>query len=233
MIKRKSLIALILFFMAAIIVVGIIRPGYGGYRNLSTSAVSLQDPNDAARQGEFDTLFKIPVVIDVAHHEIHAGDSFHACGTDTSMGNSDTLILAFKTASGTKRIHLFHSFITLTGGHFEIIEGPTWTNQTGTKQPIYNRKREASMNSSSLLEDQAQVGFVASDNMILNPTGLSGGTAIHTHYAYGQKNQFTGRGRDIEEMILKPDTQYAIRFTADAASNAAQMLLDFYEHQDE
>ncbi len=224
---------LILLLVAVIIVIGTIQGGYGIYRNISASAVSLQDPDDATRQGEFDTLFKIPVVIDVAHHEIHEGDSFHCGSIDTAMGNTDTLIIAFKTPSGTKRVHMFHSFITLTGGHLEIIEGPTWTNQTGTKQPVYNRKREASMSSSALLEDQAQAGFVASDNMILNPTGLSGGTAIHTHYAYGQKNQFTGRGRDTEENILRPDTQYAIKFTSDAASNAAQMLLDFYEHTDE
>ncbi len=193
----------------------------------------LIDPSDSSRQAEFDTVFQIPITIGVEHHEIHEGDAFHSGGVDTSMANTDTLILAFKTPPGTKRVHILHSFVTLTGGHLEIIEGLTWTNQTGTKQAILNRKREASMDSSGMLEDQAQAGFVASDNMILNPTGLSGGTVIHTHYAYGEKNFFAGQGRGTEEFILKPDTQYAFRFTADAASNAAQIMLNFYEHTDE
>ena len=180
-----------------------------------------------------DSLFPIPVMIDVAHAEIHEGDSFHCGGVDTAMDDTHTLIIAFKTPAGAKRVHLFHNFVTLTGGHLAIIEGPTWTNQTGTKQPIHNRKREASMDSSGLLEDQAQAGFLASDNMILNVTGLSGGTTIHIHYAFGLKNKFSGEGRGTAEWILKPDTRYAIKFTSTAGRPAAQIMLDSYEHTDE
>lgn len=196
-------------------------------------AFFLIDPDDNTRRGEFNSLFPVPVVINVPHHEIHEGGSFTSNGVDTSMGLNDTLILAFQTPAGTKRAHVLHRFITLTGGHIEVIEGPTWDNQTGALQPIYNRKREAAMGSSVLLEDQAQAGFVASDNLILNPTTVAGGTVIHTLYAYGNKNSFTGAARDTDELLLKPDTQYAYKFTSDAASNAAQIMLDWYEHTDE
>lgn len=210
-----------------------LRVFWDGSSWASFQGVHIADPSDTTRVGEFDTVFQIPVTIDVAHHEIHEGDSFHCCGTDTELADEATLILTFKTPAGTKRVHMLHSFVTLTGGHLEILEGATWTNQTGTKQPIFNRKREASMNNSGILEDQAQAGFVASNNMILNPDSVAGGTAIHTHYAYGAKNFYSGQGRELEEFILKPATQYAFKFTADAAANAAQMMLNFYEHTDE
>ncbi len=191
------------------------------------------DPSDETRQGEFDNLFTIPVMIDVSHHEIHEGDSFTCNAIDLTLASAATMSLAFKTPSGTKRVHIFHRFVTLTGGHVEVTEGPTWTNQSGAKQAIYNRKREASMGSSGMLEDQAQAEFVASNNMILEPGSISGGTVIHTSYAFGRKNQFTGANRETDELILKPDTQYTYKFTSDAADNSANMVLDWYEHTDE
>jgi hypothetical protein len=195
--------------------------------------INITDPADITRQAKFDNLFKVPIAITVSHHEIHEGDSFTCNAIDLTLASAATMSLAFKTPSGTKRAHVIHRFITLTGGHVEIIEGPTWTNQTGTKQPIYNRKREASMGSSGMLEDQAQAGFVASDNMILEPGSISGGTVIHTSYAFGRKNQFTGASRETDEILLKPATQYVYKFTSDAADNSAHMILDWYEHQDE
>lgn len=196
-------------------------------------AAELQDPGDATRKAEFDTLFQIPIFINVTHHEIHEGCSFTGDAVDTSMELSDTLILAFKTEDSTKRAHLFMEFSTLTGGHVDIIEGPTWTTDTGTLNPIYNRKREASMASSMLLEDlTATPTFTATDNMLLNPTGLAGGTTIQSHYGFGEKAKFGASGRDAQEIILKPDTRYAFRFTADVKSNQAQLLLNWYEHTD-
>lgn len=195
--------------------------------------VQLQDPNDASRLAEFDNLFKVPIVVDVAHHEIHEGDSFHVDAEDTSLANAATIIIAFKTMAGTKRAHMTGAFSTLVGAHVELTEGPTWDNQSGTLLPIYNRKREGSMGSSGLLEDQAQAGFVASDNMILNPTTVAGGTIISTLFAFGSKHSGGSQARGVDEWILKPETQYAIILTADGAANAAQLIIDWYEHTDE
>lgn len=200
---------------------------------LAVRRVILQDPNDSERLAEFDSLFKTLPSIDSAHSEVHEGDTFATGAVDITLANTETLALAFKTMAGTKRAHLVMEFSTLTGGHIELIEGPTWTNQTGTKNPIHNRKREASMKSSGLLEDQAQAEFVASDNVILNPAVLAGGTALHTVYGFGKKEKFPAGGRDLTEWLLKPDTQYAVKFTSDAGSNMAQLILCWYEHTDE
>jgi len=35
---------------------------------------NLSDPSDPDRVQEFDPLFKAPLFIDIAHHEVHEGD---------------------------------------------------------------------------------------------------------------------------------------------------------------
>lgn len=191
------------------------------------------DPDDSSRQGKFDELQSMPVVISEPHYEVHEGGAFVVSTVDITLDNAATMILAFKTMAGTKRAHMLTNFTTLTGGHVDLIEGPAWTAESGSTIAIFNRKREASMGSSGLLENSDQAAFTATDTVILNPTGLSGGTIIHILYGFGQKNQFTASGRDVEEILLKPDTQYAARFVSDAASNKALLELNWYEHTDE
>lgn len=177
-----------------------------------------------------DALTNALIIVDFAHHEAHEGCAFHSQAFDLSMGNSDTLILAFKTPPGTNRAHMLLGFITNGDAHMELIESPTWTNQTGALNPIYNRKRGAG--SSALLEDQAQAGFVASDNLILNPTDLAGGTSVLMIYSYAERAKAEAGVRGDSEWILAPDTQYAVLLTSDVTSNSGQILLDWYEHAD-
>lgn len=169
------------------------------------------------------------------HHHVHAGDSFVAGFTDNAMADNDTLIVAFLTPPGTQRVHMVIQFSTLVGGDIQVWEGATWTNRTGSLLPIINRKRETVMTAPGILEDQAQVGFLASGNLIENPTGLGTGsaTSIRRVYAWGKKEKFmAGGGRDSEEMLLRPATQYAIVFTAEGNNNKGQVELNWYEHVD-
>ena len=149
------------------------------------------------------------------------------------MATTETLILAFKTPTGTKRAHLTVAFATLVGGFLEVIEGPTWDTNTGTETVIFNRLREASMKSSILLEDKTDTpNFTATDNVLANPTTFAGGTAIRTIYAFGSQNRLAAGARDIEEIPLKPDTAYGVKFTAVGNSNKAQVFMDWYEETD-
>ncbi len=174
----------------------------------------------------------MPIIINEPHYEVHEGDAFVASTTDITLADEATVVLAFKTMAGIKRAHMISQFITLTGGHLDILEAPTWTAETGSLVVIYNRKREVSMGSSVLLENSGQAAFTATDNLILDPTGLTGGTIIHQLYGFGEKKSFSAEGRDIAEILLKPDTQYAIRFVSDAAANKAHLELNWYEHTD-
>lgn len=191
-----------------------------------------QDPDDSTRRGEFDNMFKVPIVIDVAHHEVHEGDAFSAQvadSTESGMGDGETLVLAFKTPTGTKLCHMLMEFTTLTGGYLELYEGPTWDNSSGSQSPIYNRRRMTSMSSSILLENTTGT-FAATDNLVLDPTTFVAGTSLHKHHGWGAKNRFSGQGRDVAEWILKADTTYAAFFMSTASSNKAQIFLNWYEH---
>ena len=177
-----------------------------------------------------DAVTNALITVQNEHHEVHEGSAFSANHVDTSMAIGDTNELCFKTPAAGKLIHLAGEFLTLTGGHLDLIEGPTWDASSGSAVAIYNRKRAAAMTSSVLLEDRSTGSFVANDELILNPTTFAGGTVLLPFYGFGQKNQFSGGGQSALEWVLQPETQYAVRFVSTANSNAAQILMRWYEH---
>lgn len=182
----------------------------------------------------FDPVFKVPVFNTTEHAEAHEKDSFISGFADLAMGNSDTLIIAFKAPAGTKRVHLIYAFDTLVGCHVDCYKDSTWDAETGSLLPIYNRFQEDTPESSVLLENQAQAGFVASDNLIVNPTNYVVGTKIRpTHYAFGSQSKAVGAIRATEELILDVNTLHSIVLTADGAANKGQLMLFWYEHLDE
>jgi hypothetical protein len=192
----------------------------------------LTDPADTTRQQEFDSLHRAPLIIDVAHHEIHEGDAFLSGHADTSMNNGATIILAFKTPPGTKRIHMLYEFSTLAGGHLDIYKDSTWNASTGTLLPVYNHKQMDTPDSSAMLEDQSTGSFIANDNIILDPVNHSAGTqVIPTKFAFGAQ-LISAESRAVAEILLEVDTLHSFVFTADGNSNAGQLLLNWYEHTD-
>lgn len=180
-------------------------------------------------EAEFSDGVHRIVQIDSSHHEVHEGESFRSFVVDTTLASAETLSLAFKTPPSPDLIHLVVEFITNGDAHVELLQAPTWTaNQSDTTAPIQNARRGE--RSSFILENTNQAGFVASDVMIVNATGLSGGTAIDTTYTFTANTGGQGGGRDNEEWVLLPDTQYAVVLTSDEASNGGQIKLAWYEH---
>lgn len=112
-------------------------------------------------------------------------------------------------------------------GKIELYEGPTWTQGTGTAFPIFNRNRN-SATTSVLLEDTTGA-FVATNNLIRKPAGFAGGTVIHDFYLFGDK-KIGGEARDVQEIILKSNTTYAVLVTAIDGTNSAQVILNWYEN---
>ncbi len=180
-------------------------------------------------EAEFSEGVHRIVQIDSSHHEVHEGESFRAFVVDTSLASAETLSFAFKTPPSPDLVHMIVAFITNGDAHIELLQAPTWTaNQSDTTQTIQNAIRGG--RSSFILENTNQAGFVASDVMIVNATGLSGGTAIDTTYTFIANNGGQGGGRDVEEWVLLPDTQYAVVLTSDESGNAGQIKLAWYEH---
>ena len=189
--------------------------------------IILRDADD--REAFFDDMTNALVCVDYFHHETHEGDAFTCDITDETMADNATLVLAFKTPAGTQRCHMFAEFKSALGSHMDFLEGPTWTNQTGTQQPIFNRHR-GSAKVSVLLEDQSSAAFTATNNLIANPTGLAGGTIFHDLWSFAARA--AASEREDNEWILKPDTQYAFRLTSDNANNKGQLILSWYRHTD-
>lgn len=185
-------------------------------------AVGIIDPESGAA-----------VVVQCTRYMLHAGKLFVADLVDESMGDTDTIVLAFKTPP-VVGIHLFARYSTLVGAKLEVFEGATWTAQSGSSVPIINRRRTGTPPSSAILADQAQAGFVAGNVMHANPTGLNVGaaTVLHAHYSWGVRNQSAAGEREEEELHLKASTQYAVRMTAIGASNKCQVILNWGENGD-
>lgn len=156
-----------------------------------------------------DAMTNVLPAISYPHYAVHEGRSFISDYVDETMNDNDTLALVFKTPTGTKRVHLIAEFTTLVGGDLRIWEGVTWNTNTGTFIPILNRKREAVMDSSILLEDKtATPAWSATDQILLNPTNLAtgGATSIHHFYAWGKKEKIqAGGARDIFEFIFEAE----------------------------
>lgn len=191
------------------------------------------DPEDSTRVQEFDPIFKAPLTIDIGHHEIHEGDAFLCGHADVTMSNADTIIIAFKTIAGTKRMHLLYTFNTLVGCHFDIYKDSTWDASSGTLLPVYNHLQTDAPDDSTVLEDQSTGSFIPSNNMILDPTThVAGDKVIPSDYIFGNNQKTGGGSRAVAEIILEPDTQHSFVFTADGNSNSGQVKLNWYEHTD-
>jgi hypothetical protein len=215
------------------------------YVKVEYGANNTQTPVDATNPmpiiptaGAVDAITGAQKTITYPHHEIHDKCSFICWHTVTSLGDGGTVIIAFKTMAGTKRVHLEGVFSTLTGGHLAIWEGATWNQGSGIALPIINRFREPSPTSSILLENRGQVTPTASDEMMGTVTGLATGSVLLANpYVFGDigggNNPGSGgSGSSRGEFVLEPDQTYAIVFTATAASNGGQIRLEWYEHED-
>lgn len=179
---------------------------------------------------KIDRATKSQVTIDYPHHEAHEGKFYSVHYADLSMASGDKIILAFKTMLLPEVAHLLIEFSTLLGGKFHLDEGPTWVAETGGVVEIQNRWRKPSMRSSGLLENQAQAGFVASDQMIVNPSNFVSGKELFPDEAFGSSVKVAVGGRSENEAILWPEKTYALVFESSAANNKGQIKAHWYEN---
>ena len=171
-------------------------------------------------------------VLPSAEFEAHEGHAFTFSTVDEAMDDAATLNVAFKTCHHKGDVHFYASFTALVGASIAIIEAPTWTTNTGTATSLYNRKRGTNPIHSSMLEDKtATPAFTTTDKLLVQVTGLAGGTEIWKRYAWGEKGKAeAGDYRADNEILLRRDTQYVVLFTALGASNKGQIILNWLEH---
>lgn len=167
--------------------------------------------------------------IDFGHAEIHAGDAFMAFVVDVTMADTEVITLSFMTPNTNKFSNMTIIWQSLAGGHLEVIEGVTLTQGSGAVVTVFNRNR----NSSKITTLTENAGQVAQTSGIASGMTSSGGTTVKTRYLFGARLKGGGGSREQEEVILKKNTKYTIKYTADGNSNAGYIGLDWYEHTDD
>jgi hypothetical protein len=195
----------------------------------------VQDPDDDTRTGKFDSKVKVPIFQNTEHAEIHAGDSFER-HIDSVNAAVVGLNAAFKTLSGTKLAHMLFGFGSSDEILWEILEGATWTQGSGSLLTVFNHNRNEGGASAIILEDQGQPAFTASNSIIKNVTGIAGGTVFENQYTY---NAGVGLNLSAEtraahhEWVLKANTTYIARMTQTGGNCKMSIDLHWYEHTDE
>jgi hypothetical protein len=187
----------------------------------------LRDPDDPTRLNEFDNFFKAPLTVDIAHHEIHEGDTFSITVTDSVAASGHLVQIYLKTpaaATPQKRVHMIighegtglHSF-TITEGIDTIANGAAFV-------PI-NRQR----GSAKLTANQA--ARVGGDDQAGGALTYANGDIIWAESAGAGKGQGSSN-RGTGEWVLAPNTEYIFELASGATSTSIGLSATWYEHTD-
>ena len=175
---------------------------------------------------ELDSMTGAQKSIDYAHHEIHDGKTFRVQGY-TASGTS--LIIAFQVGNVGIAPHMVFDWVAEAAGTLNLYEGPTWTTNTGTRRSVKQSNRN-STNTSILEGDGNGAGGFVANEVVIDPTGLAGGTVISMKGWFAPKNAGGSEGTRQREIILKPNTKYAFVMAPTGAASGMQVRLEWYEH---
>jgi len=166
---------------------------------------------------KFDALTGVPMFMDYAHHEVHAGT--HYFYDDTHLLTKNTGIVHLIKTPDTNRSAHFLMAVGATGGQtlVEVFEGPTVSN-VGTPEPVFNRNRNFPDNNTTLLYE--------------TPTYSASGVRIgRATYGTRDKKSAGGGDRGESEIVLKRNTLYLITILElNVAATVINITFDWYEH---
>lgn len=162
-------------------------------------------------------------VIDYEHHEIHSG-SHYEITEYVDLPISNVRDLQIVTPNTTKWGHLILAITCESETEWFLYEGVT-INTPGTLHTAYNNNRN-SLNTADITVAYIDNTSVANANADTDPAAS---TTL--------KNCIIGAGRDggfaarRQEIILKQNTSYSVRFVANTAGYVCYDL-EWYEHID-
>jgi hypothetical protein len=194
----------------------------------AVTKVVVTDPEDSTRGGEFDNLFSIPVGIDVAHHEVHEGDSYSLFVQEVGISDTETIEILIETpavADPQKRVHLIASHEGSVAHIFTIEQAATYSSG-GTAATAINRQF-GSIKTTAL---QSAYTGITSGNIV---TGGTPATKWSELLGAGRTNGGGNRGTD--EFVLAPNTEYLFQLTSAGGAGSAcnaWIGLVWYEHTD-
>jgi len=145
------------------------------------------------------------------HQQVHKGEMWSIYNY-TVLGNGDTEYLLFYT--GNKSVHLIFQLTNEVEAQFTFCENVSVVNN-GTKLTYFNRNRN----------------FIGENGVSAYLTDtISACDVLFGSSRFGDKNQFGGRDRSINEYVLRKNTIYALRVDNLATTdNTINFYLEWYE----
>lgn len=149
------------------------------------------------------------------HAMIHVGKAYHGHINSPTLGDNASFEMYFKTPDSSVRCHTVVMFGGELGGVGEIRESAT-VSLSGTVVTLFNRDRNSDNESTAVIRS--------------SPTLTASGTQLaHFNIGGGFQGRDGGSGGDRYEWISKQNTIYIFRYTSVAATNEAEIGVDFYE----
>jgi hypothetical protein len=158
--------------------------------------------------------------IDYAHHEIHTGGHFFYTDFDNDVDTASPKYYRLTTPDTTKWIHMNLTLYSEGAGTWQLFENPT-VNAAGTGATVFNNNRNSATVAGLVI---ATDPTSTADGTLLKSWRTGSGTAVPTRVG-------SASGRD-EEIILKQNEDYFIKFTPDADNSKTKLELEWYEHTD-
>ena len=171
------------------------------------------------------------------HHEIHGGSSFSCSYTQTVSDTNDRSIIVFKTATGTKYVHVVVAASATAAAVAKITEAPTVTDNTGATLAVYNRNRTGTPAATTVIDisqnpDTAGAATYFTEATMGNVTAGTMLDSIPLGAGQGPKT-IGGTARAVQEWVLAPNTLYAFEVISSTNDdNIHWVELNFYEHTD-
>jgi hypothetical protein len=154
--------------------------------------------------------------VDYEHHEIHAGS--HYFYTDSiELDSAATQVYLFTTPDTTKWIHLTYVATGSAITHVQFYEG---ADRTGTTlQTVFNNNRNSLNTAGMTVHKDISAG--TTDGTLIEQL-KSGSSSVQSRSATTAERS--------NELILKQNTKYLLKFTSGTNDNLCNLQLSWYEH---
>lgn len=163
-------------------------------------------------------------IIPLEHEKIHEGESFKADVNVVDL-DSNPLNISFWTPVGGPRSHLTAIASSTGEAMMSITEAPSGGVAGGRALEAINRDRN-STNESTLSGTHGGIDSGVTEGA----SAPTGGKQIH-HFLFGTgQNKIGGEARDLNEFILKQNTEYAVTMSGTVNNVRGQLTLNWYEH---
>ena len=183
------------------------------------------DSNDNPHHNVVDRESKSQVQVSWDHHSIHRGLHFFYTDKFTiSDGATKEYLLTTPThVAGPSLADSIHLHFIADGSaitQFDMYEDPTHTGETTDLQTSFNSHRGSTNTAGMTIHSPVTSSSDTADGTLIYT--FKGGSA-------SQQSRAGDTGQTNEEIVLKKNAKYLIRFTSGTDSNLCDLRLNWYE----